>query len=54
MYSSVAPTDMANTTSIVPIHLPKINPPNKIMGLAKPKRKTQITVKKMNNRLRIK
>ena len=38
----------------MPIHLPKINPPNKIMGLAKPKRKTQITVKKMNNRLRIK
>ena len=40
MYNNVAPIDKPKTTKIVPIHLPKINPPNKKIGLPKPKSKT--------------
>ena len=50
MYNNVAPIDKPKTTKIVPIHLPKINPPNKKIGLPKPKSKTHkiVKIKKIN------
>ena len=44
-YKNVAPIDKAIATIKVPIHLPKINPPNKAIGVPKPKSNTQKIVK---------
>ena len=44
MYKHKAPIDKDIVTIIVPIHLPKINPPINATGLPKPKRKTHKTV----------
>ena len=46
MYKHKAPIDKDIVTTIVPIHLPKINPPNNATGLPKPKRITHRIVSK--------
>ena len=51
MYKHKAPIDKDNVTTIVPVHLPKINPPINATGLPKPKRKTHKTVMKKKLRL---
>ena len=50
MYNNVDPVVKPKTTKIVPTHLPKINPPNKKIGLQKPKSKTHkiVKIKKIN------
>ena len=46
MYKHKAPIDKDIVTTIVPIHLPKINPPINATGLPKPRRTTHNTVNK--------
>ena len=51
MYRHKAPIDKDIVTTIVPIHLPKINPPINATGLPKPKRITHKIVSKKKLKL---
>ena len=44
-YKNVAPIDKLIATTKVPIHLPKINPPRRAIGVPKPNSNTQKIVK---------